>query len=421
MKKNIAKYLVFGLTGVALVTFTSYKMNAAAIANEQPLAGITLSLDKYYEMVADSTSAKTLSIMSTNSKALLVNTGDNTEEVTTTTEDTTEASEENSEAVDDIINLNYDRLGISNVDSYLNIRKKPGEDEKIIGKLPKYAGCNVYSIKDGWAKIKSGKVTGYVKAEFLVLDEEAEKMALEVGTEVATVNTTTLKVRALPSLDSRVYSLVPVDEEMDVLNENISKESIEKFIEKYSEEDKTLLDGVNMDAMMADLGNWVCISIDNESAFVAKEFVDISYKLERAVFIDDVSGDGSSDGSGGSSSVRSQMVQFAYQYLGNRYVYGGTSLTGGIDCSGFMMRIYEHFGYSIPRTSGAQAGYSRSISGSDVRPGDLFFYGNGSSVSHVAMYIGNGQVIHASNARTGIKISNAYYRSPIKIGRIIND
>ena len=108
------------------------------------------------------------------------------------------------------------------------------------------------------------------------------------------------------------------------------------------------------------------------------------------------------------------------QFLGNRYVYGGTSLTNGIDCSGFTMRIYERFGYSIPRTSSAQSSYFRKISSSEAKPGDLFFYGSGGKVSHVAMYIGNGKVIHASSARTGIKISNAFYRSPIKVGRILN-
>ena len=115
------------------------------------------------------------------------------------------------------------------------------------------------------------------------------------------------------------------------------------------------------------------------------------------------------------------MVAYAKQFLGNPYVYGGTSLTNGTDCSGFVMRIYEHFGYGLPRTSSAQAGATRTISSSEAKPGDLFFYGNGSSVSHVAMYIGGGQVIHASSKRTGIKISNAFYRTPIKVGRVIND
>ena len=173
--------------------------------------------------------------------------------------------------------------------------------------------------------------------------------------------------------------------------------------------------------MKQELQDWICVSIDNEKVFVAKEFVSISFDLERAVSTETGSADGTASGSGSAGSLRSSMVAYAKQFLGNRYVYGGTSLTNGTDCSGFTMRIYEHFGYSIPRTSSSQAAFTRSISSSSARPGDLFFYGYGSSVSHVAMYIGNGLVIHASTERTGIKISNAFYRTPIKVGRVIND
>ena len=154
MKKKIAKVMMLSLTGVALITFTGYKMNATVIANERPLAGITLSLDKYYEMVADNTvNAKTMAVMSTGDRTLLTNTdGENQAEVqeTDASTDAEEVTEDETD-VDDIININYDRLGISNVDNYLNIRKKPSEDAKILGKLPKYAGCNVYKVKDGWA------------------------------------------------------------------------------------------------------------------------------------------------------------------------------------------------------------------------------------------------------------------------------
>ena len=171
--------------------------------------------------------------------------------------------------------------------------------------------------------------------------------------------------------------------------------------------------------MYNNLKNWMCISIDNEKAFVSKDFVKVTFNLDRAVSIKSsgIASKTSSDNS--SSSSLSSMVNYAMQFLGNPYVWGGTSLTNGTDCSGFVMRIYEHFGYSLPRTSAAQAGATRTVSSGDVRPGDLFFYGSG-GVSHVAMYIGNGQIIHASNPRTGIKISSAYYRTPIKIGRVIS-
>lgn len=121
------------------------------------------------------------------------------------------------------------------------------------------------------------------------------------------------------------------------------------------------------------------------------------------------------------SATRTAMVAYAKQFLGNPYVYGGTSLTEGADCSGFTMRIYEKYGIYLPHSSSAQSGYGTRIDPSEAKPGDLFFYGNGGGINHVAMYIGNGQVVHASSARTGIKISNAFYRTPICVTRLISD
>ena len=169
--------------------------------------------------------------------------------------------------------------------------------------------------------------------------------------------------------------------------------------------------------MYKQLDNWMCVRLDNERVFISKDFVDVSYQLKKAVAVEKLTENQST----GVTSTRVSMVEYAKQFLGNRYVWGGTSLTNGTDCSGFTMSIYAHYGYYIPRTSGAQANYTRSVSSGDVRPGDLFFYGKGGSVNHVAMYIGNGLVIHASNERDGIKISNAYYRSPAKVARVIND
>ena len=117
----------------------------------------------------------------------------------------------------------------------------------------------------------------------------------------------------------------------------------------------------------------------------------------------------------GSSTERNAIVAYARQFLGGAYVYGGTSLTDGVDCSGFTMRIYEKFGYNIGRTSRDQAAKGKEISASDARPGDLFFYASDGYINHVAMYIGDGQVIHASSSTTGIITSSAYYRTPCKV------
>ena len=120
------------------------------------------------------------------------------------------------------------------------------------------------------------------------------------------------------------------------------------------------------------------------------------------------------------SAVRTAIVAYAKQFLGNPYVYGGTSLTNGADCSGFTMRIFEHFGVSTGRTSRDQASNGKQISLSEIQPGDLLFYASGKTINHVALYIGDGKIIHASTSKTGIIISNAYYRTPAKAVTFLN-
>lgn len=403
MNRNKKWLAALSIAGVTVIAATAVPTNASVLLGTTELAGITLNLSNYAE---EATTGDTLDMEKTIAPASIE------------LEDKEAAIEEKEEFK---LNLVYDRLGVAKVDNWLNIRKGPGEDRKIVGKLPKNAGCHIYKInKDGWAKIISGGVKGWVKAEYLVTDEKAEEYAKEVATRMATSTTQTLNARVLPTTDYHIYDFVALDEELDVKKEKLTPKYVQKFIDKIEKEakkdgDKDPLAGVDIDAMMADLDNWVCVTLDNEKVFVHKDYVDISYKLERAVAVGEVK----ADAANGISSTRADMVEFAKKYLGGKYVYGGTSLTNGTDCSGFTMRIYEHFGYKIPRTSSAQASHFSSIKSSEAKPGDLFFYGSNGRVGHVAMYIGGGQVIHASNARTGIKISNAFYRTPIKVGRII--
>ncbi|MDE6615241.1 MAG: C40 family peptidase [Lachnospiraceae bacterium] len=284
--------------------------------------------------------------------------------------------------------------------------------------MTRNSGCNVYKIRNGWAKIVSGKVNGWVKAEYLITDAKAEARARQVATLRATVSTETLNVRTLPSIESSIYDQISADEDYRVAEENLTEEWLKRYIAKYCS--KKDLRGIDVERMYKDASNWVMLKIDEERVFVSKDFINFSYNLNRAVTIQQPPA-GSSSGSSGSSSSQtgSSIVDYAMQFLGNKYVWGGTSLTNGADCSGFVMRIYEHFGYYLPRTSRAQAAATRSVSSSEVQVGDLFFYGSGSTVNHVALYIGGGQIIHASNSRDGIKISSAYYRQPLKIGRVM--
>ena len=121
-------------------------------------------------------------------------------------------------------------------------------------------------------------------------------------------------------------------------------------------------------------------------------------------------------------NFRQGIVNYALQFVGGRYSYGGSDPHTGVDCSGFTRYVMQHAaGLSISRSSGGQASQGRAVSADQMRPGDLIFYGSGSSINHVAMYIGNGQVVHSSTYSTGIKTSPWNYRTPVKIVNVLGD
>lgn len=278
----------------------------------------------------------------------------------------------------------YTNLGIAHVDNHLNIREEPNENGKLIGKLSKDAACEILEIdENGWAHIKSGKVEGYCSTEFLYLGDEAVARGHEVASMIAIVNTQTLKVRGEPNTESIVITLIPQEEELEVV------EVMEN--------------------------GWIKFLLDDEEAYVSGDYVDVEERLEKAVTLTELKyGQGVSD-------VRVDMVQYAKQFVGNPYVWGGTSLTNGTDCSGFTMSIYRKYGVSLPHHAASQAQLGTKVDISSAQPGDLVFYAKNGSINHVAMYIGNGQVIHASSPKTGIKISSWNYRTPACIRRYLSN
>ena len=277
----------------------------------------------------------------------------------------------------------YTNLGMSVISSgNLNIRQEASTDSEVIGILTNHNACELLEDAGEWYKVTSGKVTGYVNKQYLVTGDEAEAIAEQEIKTVATVNTETLNVRAEKSTEAAVLSQVGNSEAFTV---------------------NSVADG------------WVEISVDDSVGYISQDYVTLAQALPTAKTIEQVKyGDGVSD-------VRASVVSYALQFVGNRYVWGGTSLENGIDCSGFTMRILGKYGVSLPHSSKAQPSCGTKISASDAKPGDLFFYGSGSSISHVAIYIGNGQIVHASNKRDGIKVSNAFYRSPICVTRYLPD
>ena len=278
----------------------------------------------------------------------------------------------------------------------LNIRKKGSINAKIVGKMKKGNIATVLKKGSEWSKVRSGNVTGYVKNQYLVFGDEIENFAKQNVKKVAKVQTETLRVRKKASTDSKIVTLVSEDDKLKVKKQT---------------------------------DDWAKVKVDGQTGYVSKDYAKVTYSFGKAKSMKQIQAEQAakkasvSISSSGSSATGSRIASYAQQFVGNPYRYGGNSLTSGIDCSGFTQQIMAKFGYSISRTSSSQSGDGRAVSTSNLRVGDLVFYGDGGSIDHVALYIGGGQVVHASNSapypRGGIKISNVNYRTPICARRII--
>ena len=278
----------------------------------------------------------------------------------------------------------------------LNIRKKGSINAKIVGRMKKGNIATVLKKGSEWSKVRSGNVTGYVKNQYLVFGDEIENFAKQNVKKVAKVQTETLRVRKKASTDSKIVTLVSEDDKLKVKKQT---------------------------------DDWAKVKVDGQTGYVSKDYAKVTYSFGKAKSMKQIQAVQAakkasvSVSSSGSSATGSRIASYAQQFVGNPYRYGGNSLTSGIDCSGFTQQIMAKFGYSISRTSSSQSGDGRAVSTSNLRAGDLVFYGDGGSIDHVALYIGGGQVVHASNSapypRGGIKISNVNYRTPICARRII--
>ncbi len=311
----------------------------------------------------------------------------------------------------------YRNLVIAQVTNYVNVRSLPSEDGEILGKLYNNSVGNLKGEEDGWYLIESGSVTGYVKGEFCVTGEDAVALAKEVGTRFATVNTTTLKVRSDASLEASVLGLVPFGDDLVVTDE----------VEGWAKVDVEEGTGwVSTDYVDFHTEFVKAESKAEEEARLAKEAEERRKAREAAARTASSSTSSTNRGTGsytrystysvaeeGSEQGRA-VAEYALQFVGNPYVYGGTSLTNGCDCSGFVMSVYANFGVNLPHSSRSDRTQGAAVDGlANAQPGDLICYSG-----HVAMYIGNNQIVHASNSRTGIIVSNADYRTVLAVRRI---
>ena len=335
-----------------------------------------------------------------------------TETLEAETEETVESQEETEEN-------EYADLAIAQVSNYVNVRSLPNTDSDIVGKIYNGAVAQVLSVTGedhDWFQIVSGNVEGYIKAEFFLYGDAAAEVIDQYVTRYANVIADRLNVREQPSTESKRIGYIDNGERVQLLENQ---------------------------------GEWLRVQYtDGKEGYVSSQYVTISEEFvygktleeeakeqeERKILeerenvteqevAEDVTivvtepvGTYSSN-----AELRSSIVNYAMQFLGNRYVHGGSSLVTGTDCSGFTSLIYKEFGYSLSRTpSGQLSSNGRSIDYSQIQPGDIICYGKGGKCTHVALYIGNGQIIHSANSRKGVVIYQADYDTIIGIKNVID-
>ena len=366
----------------------------------------------------------------------------------------------------------YANVGISIAADYVNIRKKPNTEAEIVGKLYRGSAATISSTEGDWVYIRSGSVSGYIMKDYLAIGYSAEKLIDDFGTKWATVTTETLRVREEKSETCKILTLLPEDETYEVLREEtdwvkirvdgdttgyVAKPYVKisvQFkkavsIEEEREEERRKAAAAAAAAEEERQQSHSSSSSSNNSSSSSSSGSSKKSSSKSSSSKSRSSGNSGSLGSddsgnnitkpteskksssdskksssddGGStlgSGDGSAIASYGLKFVGNPYVYGGSSLTHGTDCSGFTMSVFKKFGISLPRTSSAQSRVGKKISPSSARAGDLIFYASGGRVNHVALCIGGGRVVHASNPRVGITTSNLYYRTPYCARRVL--
>ncbi len=428
MKVKYVKITAGMLTGLAVASTAPYGVQAA---------GLTAGVASYTNNVVASASAPTAGVTSAVADVMLK--GDET-----TTTDTDVASNEA-----ETVKSAYADVAIAKVQDYVNVRAENNEDSEVLGKLYNNSAATVLeTTDDGWYKISSGSVTGYVKSEYVVVGDDATVKS--AGRRVATVNTETLKVRTSADENSEVLGLVAGEDDLTVIDESadgwvgvstedgtgyvssdyVSLDTEFTYAESKEEEAARLAKEeaerkAAAEAAAKEEAKKNAASESNKSSKASNESKK-SEAVEETADEESSSSDSSSEESSSSDSSSEEsysapsgsngqaVVDYACQFVGNPYVYGGSSLTNGTDCSGFVMSVYAQFGISLPHSSSALRSVGYGVSVDDMQPGDIICYSG-----HVAIYCGGNTIVHASNPSTGIKYTSpANYKTILAVRRI---
>lgn len=462
MKKKGLK-IIAGILVITSVMGTNVNANAKGEAEKYavniPDAGIAIALQNYdinnYTKQAELTELINQTVMATEDSMEEAEVEDT--EAEKSEEESGEEQETAGAEKEEKAKSVYDTIAMTKVEDYVNVRENPSVDAEIVGKIYNNCAATILAVEGDWYKIVSGNVTGYIKSDYFVTGEEAKEIAVQCGYVNATVKTETLNVRESQGTDSSILTQLPEGGVFDVI------EYGNGWV--YLNVDEDVQGWVSMDFVDINVSFDTAVTLEEEQARIeeeerkkkeaeeaerkAQEAKEAEEKKRReeqaareaaqAAAAETTKTETQSNNdyyeetytepepvvnevydTSTSSALREAVVAYALQFVGNPYVYGGSSLTNGTDCSGFTMSVYAHFGYSLPHQSGSQSSCGVRVSTDSLLPGDLLFYSSGGSgIGHVALYIGGGQVVHASTPATGIKVSDAFYRSPICAVRII--
>jgi cell wall-associated NlpC family hydrolase len=313
----------------------------------------------------------------------------------------------------------YADLAIANVTNYVNVRSNPDTDSEIVGKIYNGAVAQVLSTagdNNDWFQVVSGNVEGYIKAEFFIYGDDAANVIDNYVTRYAVVIADRLNVREEPSTESKRIGYIDNGEKVKLIENQGEWLKVEYTTDKIgyvaTEYANITEEFVYAKTLAEEEAELAASKVLEERQNVSEETV--SENVTITVTPPSVSYSSTSE-------LRNSIVEYSMQFLGNKYVHGGQSLVTGTDCSGFTSLIYKEFGYSISRTPAGQLSSSgRSISYSEIQPGDIICYGSSGKCTHVALYIGNGQIIHSANSKKGVVIYNADYDTILGVKNIID-